>query len=108
MLEKLAPTWLAGMPAIIKPASQTAYLTELVVRKMLDTGLLPDGALQLICGSTGDLLDRVGIQDVVTFTGSADTGRMLRATPAIDRKSTRLNSSHVAISYAVFCLKNKE
>src|SRR5690625_914113 len=87
MLEKLAPTWLAGMPAIIKPASQTAYLTELVVRKMLDTGLLPEGALQLICGSTGDLLDRVGAQDVVTFTGSADTGRMLRATPAIVQNS---------------------
>lgn len=91
MLEKLAPTWLAGMPAIIKPASQTAYLTELVVRKMLDTGLLPDGALQLICGSTGDLLDRVGIQDVVTFTGSADTGRMLRATPAIVQNSVPFN-----------------
>src|SRR5690625_19496 len=91
MLEKLAPTWLAGMPAIIKPASQTAYLTELVVRKMLDTGLLPDGALQLICGSTGDLLDRVGIQDVVTFTGSADTGRMLRATPAIVQNSVPCN-----------------
>ena len=91
MLEKLAPTWLAGMPAIVKPASQTAYLTELVVRKMLATGLLPDGALQLICGSTGDLLDHVGAQDVVTFTGSADTGRMLRATPAIVQNSVPFN-----------------
>lgn len=91
MLEKLASTWLAGMPAIIKPASQTAYLTELVVRKMLDTGLIPEGALQLICGATGDLLERVGAQDVVTFTGSADTGRMLRTTPAIVHNSVPFN-----------------
>ncbi len=50
MLEKLAPTLLAGMPAIVKPASQTAYLAELVVRRIVDTGLLPEGALQLVCG----------------------------------------------------------
>src|SRR5690625_4930073 len=91
MLEKLAPTWLAGMPAIVKPASQTAYLTELVVRKILDTNLLPEGALQLICGSTGDLLEHVQSQDVVTFTGSASTGRMLRATPAIINNSVPFN-----------------
>ena len=59
MLEKLAPTLLAGMPAIVKPASQTAYLTELMVRRIVETGLLPEGALQLICGSVGDLLDHV-------------------------------------------------
>src|SRR5690625_1356988 len=91
MLEKLAPTWLAGMLAIVKPASQTAYLTELVVRKILDTNLLPEGALQLICGSTGDLLEHVQSQDVVTFTGSASTGRMLRATPAIINNSVPFN-----------------
>jgi oxepin-CoA hydrolase / 3-oxo-5,6-dehydrosuberyl-CoA semialdehyde dehydrogenase len=89
MLEKVAPTLIAGMPAIVKPASQTAYLTELMVRRMLDTGLLPDGALQLVCGSVGDLLDHVTGQDVVTFTGSAATGRKLRVHPAIVANSTR-------------------
>ena len=89
MLEKLAPTLLAGMPAIIKPASQTAYLTEAVVARIIGTGLLPEGALQLICGSTGDLLDHVTGQDVVTFTGSAATGRMLRSSRAIVENSVR-------------------
>ncbi|WP_018238102.1 phenylacetic acid degradation bifunctional protein PaaZ [Ensifer sp. BR816] len=89
MLEKLAPTLLAGMPAIVKPASQTAYLTELVVRRMLETGLLPEGAVQLVCGSIGDLLDHVDGQDVVTFTGSASTGRKLWTHPAIVENSIR-------------------
>jgi len=89
MLEKIAPTLLAGMPAIVKPASQTAYLTELMVRRIIETGLLPAGALQLICGSVGDLLDHVGGQDVVTFTGSAATGQRLRAHPAVMANSTR-------------------
>lgn len=89
MLEKLAPTLIAGMPAIIKPASQTAYLTELMVRRIVDAGILPPGALQLICGSVGDLLDHVTGQDVVTFTGSATTGRKLRAHPAVVANSTR-------------------
>jgi len=89
MLEKLAPTLLAGMPAIIKPASQTAYLTEAAVRQIVATGLLPEGALQLICGSTGDLLDHVTAQDVVTFTGSAGTGRMLRTSRAIVENAVR-------------------
>ena len=91
MLEKLAPTFLAGMPAIVKPASQTAYLTETVVRHMLASGLLPDGALQLVCGGVGDLLDHVDGQDVVTFTGSASTGRMLKSSPAIIANSTRFS-----------------
>ena len=89
MLEKLAPTLLAGVPAIIKPASQTAYLTELMVRRIIDSGILPDGALQLVCGSVGDLLDHVTGQDVVTFTGSAATGRMLKAHPRLVAESTR-------------------
>jgi len=101
MLEKLAPTWLAGMPAIIKPASQTAYVTELVVRKMLATGLIPDGALQLICGSTGDLLNHVQSQDVVTFTGSAAVGRMLRATPAIIENSVPFNMEADSLNAAI-------
>jgi oxepin-CoA hydrolase/3-oxo-5,6-dehydrosuberyl-CoA semialdehyde dehydrogenase len=74
MLEKLAPTLIAGVPAIVKPASQTAYLTELMVRRIVETGILPEGALQLVCGSVGDLLDHVTGQDAVTFTGSAATG----------------------------------
>src|SRR6185295_16905237 len=66
MLEKLSPTLLAGMPAIVKPATITSYLTEGMVRAMIESGILPEGALQLIVGSTGDLLDHVGGQDVVT------------------------------------------
>lgn len=89
MLEKLAPTLLAGMPAIVKPASQTAYLTEAVVHEIIASGLLPEGALQLICGGVGDLLEHVTGQDVVTFTGSAATGQRLRAHPTIQRESVR-------------------
>ncbi|WP_209425491.1 phenylacetic acid degradation bifunctional protein PaaZ [Pararhodobacter sp. SW119] len=89
MLEKLAPTLIAGMSAIVKPASQTAYLTELMVRRIIATGLLPEGALQLICGSVGDLLDHMTGQDVVTFTGSASTGQKLRTHPAIIANATR-------------------
>lgn len=89
MLEKIAPALLAGMPCIVKPASQTAYLTETVVRAIHDTGILPAGALQLICGSVGDLLDHVTGQDVVTFTGSAATGRRLRSHKEIVENSTR-------------------
>lgn len=89
MLEKLAPTLLAGMPAIIKPASQTAYLTELMVRRMVDSGVLPQGAVQLISGSVGDLLDHVTCQDVVTFTGSAWTGRKLKSHKNIVENSVR-------------------
>ncbi|QFS83510.1 Bifunctional protein PaaZ [Roseivivax sp. THAF40] len=83
MLEKIAPSLIAGMPCLVKPGSQTAYLTERVVRAILDMGVLPDGALQIVCGSVGDLLDHVEGQDVVTFTGSAATGRKLKAHPAI-------------------------
>lgn len=89
MLEKIAPTLLAGMPCVVKPASQTAYLTELCVRRIIETGLLPEGALQLISGSVGDLLDHVTGQDAVTFTGSASTGRRLKAHPAVIANSVR-------------------
>lgn len=91
MLEKLAPTLIAGMPAIIKPASQTAYLTELMVRHIVASGLLPAGSLQLVCGSVGDTLDHLGAQDVMTFTGSATTGRMLRSHPNRIAMATRFN-----------------
>lgn len=101
MLEKLAPTLLAGMPALIKPASQTAYLTELVVRRMLETGLLPEGAVQLLCGSAGDLLDHVTCQDVVTLTGSASTGQKLRTHPAITRNSVRFTMEADSLNAAI-------
>lgn len=89
MLEKIAPTLIAGVPCIVKPASQTAYLTELVTRRIIETGLLPEGALQLISGSVGDLLDHVTGQDAVTFTGSAWTGRKLKSHKAVIENSTR-------------------
>ena len=78
MLEKLAPAFIAGLPTIVKPASQTAYLTELVVRRIIESGLLPDGTLQLLSGSAGGLLDELTVQDSVAFTGSAHTAGMLR------------------------------
>ena len=101
MLEKLAPTILAGMPTLIKPASQTAYLTELTVRRMLATGILPAGALQLVSGSVGDLLDHVTCQDVVTFTGSAATGRKLKAHPAIISNSVRFTMEADSLNAAI-------
>ncbi len=79
LLEKFAPSFLAAMPCIGKPATATSYLTEAVVRMMHESGLLPDGSIQLVIGSTGDLLDRLNGADVVTFTGSADTAMKLRA-----------------------------
>ncbi|MBO6758422.1 MAG: phenylacetic acid degradation bifunctional protein PaaZ [Roseibium sp.] len=89
MLEKIAPALIAGMPCVVKPASQTAYLTELMVREILKTGILPDGALQLVSGSAGDLLDHLTGQDVLTFTGSAATGRSLKAHPVVVREAVR-------------------
>lgn len=83
MLEKIAPSLAAGMPVIVKPATPSAYLTEAMVREIIAGGFLPEGALQLICGSAGDLLDHLDEQDVVTFTGSASTGQKLRTHPNI-------------------------
>lgn len=88
-LEKFGPAFIAGVPTIIKPASDGSYLTEAVVRMMASSEILPDGALQLICGSTGDLLDHVTCQDVISFTGSASTAQMLRRKPNIIENSTR-------------------
>jgi oxepin-CoA hydrolase / 3-oxo-5,6-dehydrosuberyl-CoA semialdehyde dehydrogenase len=87
MLEKIAVNLLAGMPAIVKPASVTSYLTEAVVKEIIASNILPEGSLQLICGSAGDLLDHVTSQDVVTFTGSATTGLMLKSNPHILREN---------------------
>jgi oxepin-CoA hydrolase/3-oxo-5,6-dehydrosuberyl-CoA semialdehyde dehydrogenase len=91
MLEKLAPALLAGMPAIVKPATQTSYLTQLMVRRMIESQILPEGAVQLICGSAGDLFDHLGCQDAVAFTGSATTGLKLRQHPRVLRHSVRFN-----------------
>jgi oxepin-CoA hydrolase / 3-oxo-5,6-dehydrosuberyl-CoA semialdehyde dehydrogenase len=83
MLEKIAVNLLAGMPCIVKPATVTSYITEAVVKEIIASKILPEGALQLICGSAGNLLDHVTSQDVVTFTGSATTGLMLKSNPNI-------------------------
>jgi oxepin-CoA hydrolase/3-oxo-5,6-dehydrosuberyl-CoA semialdehyde dehydrogenase len=89
MLEKLAPTLLAGVPAIVKPASATAYLAEAAFRVMIDSGVLPTGAVQLIVGGVGDLFDHLNGQDVVSFTGSASTALKLRTHPTVMRESVK-------------------
>ena len=82
-LEKLAPAFLAGLPTIVKPASQTAYVTERLVRRILESGILPEGSLQLLCGSASGLLDELTVQDSVAFTGSAHTAGVLRSHPSV-------------------------
>ncbi|MFI6925464.1 phenylacetic acid degradation bifunctional protein PaaZ [Nonomuraea spiralis] len=83
MLEKLAPAFLAGLPSIVKPAGQTAYLTELAVRQIIESGILPEGSLQLLAGSATGLLDELRVQDSVAFTGSAHTAGILRRHPNV-------------------------
>ena len=101
MLEKLAPTLLAGMPAIIKPASSTAYLCEAAFRVMIDTGLLPDGAVQLIVGGVGDLFDHLGGQDVVSFTGSAATAAKLKSHPVVLRESVKFVAEQDSLNASI-------
>ncbi len=101
MLEKLAPTLLAGVPAIIKPATQTAYLAEAAYRLMVDSGILPEGAVQFIAGGTGDLLERLGPQDVVSFTGSAETAAALRRTGPIARGETRFIAEQDSLNASI-------
>ena len=91
MLEKCAVNWLAGVPAVVKPASITSYLTLAVVKEMIASNILPPGALQLICGSVGDMLDYVTSQDVITFTGSKSTGLMLKSQRRILEESVPFN-----------------
>src|SRR6185503_17427907 len=91
MLEKLAPALLAGMPTIVKPATATAWLTFRMVEVIAASGLLPAGSLQLICGSTGDLLDHLDCQDVAAFTGSAETGVKIRGHANLIRRNVRVN-----------------
>jgi oxepin-CoA hydrolase/3-oxo-5,6-dehydrosuberyl-CoA semialdehyde dehydrogenase len=89
MLEKLAPTLLAGVPAIVKPATATCYLTEAVVRRIIESQILPEGALQLVMGGVGDLFDHLTCQDAVSFTGSAATAQRLKSHPVVVREAVR-------------------
>ena len=101
MLEKLAPTLLAGVPAIVKPATDSCYVTEAAVRLMIDSAILPKGALQLVTGGVGDMLDRLNCQDVVSFTGSADTALKLRANPAIMANSVRFVAEQDSLNASI-------
>jgi oxepin-CoA hydrolase / 3-oxo-5,6-dehydrosuberyl-CoA semialdehyde dehydrogenase len=100
-LEKLAPALIAGVPTLIKPASQTGYLTARVVQLIVESGLLPDGALQLISGSAGDLLDHLTEQDLLSFTGSASTARRLRSHPNVVARSVRFNAEADSLNMSV-------
>ncbi|MFZ0129001.1 MAG: phenylacetic acid degradation bifunctional protein PaaZ [Candidatus Dormiibacterota bacterium] len=101
MLEKLAPAVLAGVPTIVKPATQTAYLTHAVVRDIIASGALPDGAVQLLCGSAGDVLDHLGGEDVIAFTGSASTAAVLRGQDAVTARAARFNAETDSLNCSI-------
>jgi len=101
MLEKLAPSLLAGVPAIVKPASATAYLAERVVRRIIESGLLPEGALQLICGGVGNLFDHLDCQDTVAFTGSKATAEKLQTHPRVLAESVRFTAETDSLNASV-------
>ena len=101
MLEKCAVNWMAGMPAIVKPATNTSFLTEAVVREIIASNILPEGSLQLISGSARSILDHVESQDVVTFTGSATTGRMLKTHPRVIEESVPFNMEADSLNASV-------
>ncbi|GAY07709.1 phenylacetic acid degradation bifunctional protein PaaZ [Pseudonocardia sp. N23] len=101
MLEKLAPALLAGVASIVKPATPTAYVTERVVRDIVASGLLPDGALQLVCGSITNLLDHLGPQDSIAFTGSATTAARLRAAPVVVREAVRFTAEADSLNCSI-------
>ncbi len=100
-LEKFAPAFIAGVPSLVKPATQTAYLTARLVELMIGSGLLPPGSLQLICGSASGLLDQLGEQDLVSFTGSAATAQQLRAHPAVVARSVRFNAEADSLNCSI-------
>ena len=100
-LEKLAPAFIAGVPSLVKPATQTAYLTARLVELIIESGLLPAGTLQLVCGSASSLLDHIGEQDLVSFTGSAATAQQLRAHPAIVGRSVRFNAEADSLNCSI-------
>lgn len=101
MLEKVSVNLLAGMPAIVKPSELTSFLTEAIFRDIIDSGILPEGALQLDCGTGIGILEPLQTQDVVTFTGSADTGRMLKAHPRIIEEAIPFNMEADSLNAAV-------
>ncbi|GAA2630025.1 phenylacetic acid degradation bifunctional protein PaaZ [Streptomyces vastus] len=101
MLEKLAPALLAGLPSVVKPAGQTAYLTELVFRRIVESGILPEGAVQLICAPPDGILDALTGQDVLSVTGSAATARTLRSHPAVAGCAVRFNAEADSLNCAV-------
>jgi oxepin-CoA hydrolase/3-oxo-5,6-dehydrosuberyl-CoA semialdehyde dehydrogenase len=101
MLEKLAPTLLAGVPAIIKPASSTAYLTELMVRRIVESGILPAGSVQLICGGVGDLFDHLTCQDTIAFTGSKTTAEMLQQHPRVISESVAFTAETDSLNMSI-------
>lgn len=101
MLEKFAPTLLAGVPTIVKPATATCYVTELCVRMMLESGLLPEGSLQLVTGGLGDMLNHLTCQDVVAFTGSASTALKLRSTPNLLANSVRFTAEADSLNASI-------
>ncbi|MBC6443701.1 MAG: phenylacetic acid degradation bifunctional protein PaaZ [Rhodobacteraceae bacterium] len=101
LMEKLAPCLLAGVPAIVKPATATVQVAEAAFRMMVESGIFPDGAIQFVAGSVGDLLDRLGPQDVVGFTGSAETALKLRSNPSIMRSATRFMSEQDSLNASV-------
>jgi oxepin-CoA hydrolase / 3-oxo-5,6-dehydrosuberyl-CoA semialdehyde dehydrogenase len=100
-LEKFAPAFLAGVPSLVKPASQTAYLTHRLVEIVVAAGILPEGALQLLCGGAGDLLEHLTGQDSVGFTGSASTAQRLRSHPAVVRNAARFNAEADSLNCSV-------
>jgi len=101
MLEKLAPALLAGMPAIVKPATQTSYLTERVFRRMIESDILPPGAVQLVCGGVGDLFDHLTCQDAVAFTGSASTALKLRQHPVVSANAVRFTAETDSLNSSI-------
>ena len=101
MLEKLGPALLAGVPVIVKPAQQTGYVAEAAFRVMIDSGLLPPGALQLVSGSAGDLLDHLDGQDSVAFTGSAATAQKLQTHPVIAREAVRFTAERDSLNASI-------
>ena len=100
-LEKLASAFIAGVPSLIKPASQTAYLTERLIELIVDSGLLPAGSVQLVCGSVGDLFDHLTEQDLVSFTGSAATARQLRTHPVVVSRAVRFNAEADSLNCSI-------
>ena len=101
MLEKFAPAYLAGVPCIVKPASSTAYLTELMVRQIIESNILPEGALQLICGRVGDLFDHLTCQDLVAFTGSKNTAEMLQQHPRVISESVHFTAETDSLNSSI-------